>query len=325
MGHDVTVLTRRKYLPVYQGVKFVALPYVNKSALETITHSMLCTMYAFWHKPDIVHVHNMGACLLLPILKLRRIKVILTIHSLNYQHWKWGKIAKAMLKLCEWIGIHFADRVITVSPDIRQCLKQAYGKHTPIHFIPNGVRPAEIVSAGVVLTKYKLEPKKYVLAVGRITPEKGLEILVNAYNLLSNPDFKLVIVGDEIHPTRYKGHLLCLIEDNPNIVLTGFLFGRELAELYTNAGLFVSTSINEGFPMVVLEAMSYGLPMLLSDIPAHKEIRLAPTRYFKDARELASKLAIPIMLNGEHKQYEAILHKKYDWDAITKAIYDTYC
>ena len=61
----------------------------------------------------------------------------------------------------------------------------------------------------------------------------------------------------------------------------------------------------EGLPIVLLEAMSYGLPMLLSDIPAHKEIRLAPARYFKDATELATKLAVPTMLNGEQEKYQA--------------------
>ncbi len=61
--------------------------------------------------------------------------------------------------------------------------------------------------------------------------------------------------------------------------MLGHQTGDALAELYTHAGMFVLPSSHEGQPIAVLEAASYGLPVILSDIPAHREIALSRARY----------------------------------------------
>ena len=323
-GYDVTVLTRKEYLNPYKGVKFIKLPYINDEKFETMSHSILCVLYCLFNKPNVVHVHNMGACLLLPLLRLRGIKVVLTIHSLNYTHKKWGKFAQFILHTCERIGVKSSNVVITVSKGLRSHLSHQYG-NTKIRFIPNGVAEPEFEPANIMMLKYNLEPKKYILAVGRLSPEKGFDRLIKAYNKLKDPKFKLVIAGDNEYPTRYRNNLLK--KRSNNIEFTRYICSRELAELYCNAGLFVSSSINEGFPLVLLEALSYGLPVLVSDIPAHKEMLLPPYRYFNWSDNLGAKICYLLekgIATHEAQKYDKLLKERYNWEAITKETSNMY-
>ena len=321
LGHDVTILTRTLYFPSYLGVKFKKIPYLNRSWSEVMSHSILCSLYCLWKKPDVVHIHNMGACLLVPLLMVRGIKVILTIHSLNYLHKKWGHVARFVLNLCEGIGINFSHKIILVSKDLVKFLRDKYHRKMYLAFIPNGVNKAITVPPGLVLKKYDLEPKKYVLAIGRLTPEKEFPKLIQAFKSIKRPDFKLVIVGNSVHKTEYSKRLL--LNRSVNIVFTGFQCGKDLHELFSNAGIFVSASSIEGFPLVILEALSYGLPVLASNIPPHREMKLPHGRYFDGVGELALKID-KLMEEGnteeERENFKNILIEKYNWEAITKQV-----
>lgn len=326
MGYDVTVLTRKLKFYEFSGVKFKQLPYINNRFLETMSHSIVCSLYCLKHRPDKVHIHNMGACLLVPLLTLCGINTILTIHSLNYHHYKWGHFARFVLNFCENLGINFAEEVITVSNEVKNFLWAKYDRAIPIHYISNGVNEPKHIPPGLILKKYGLEPKKYVLAVGRLSPEKELDKLIQAYRSVPK-DYKLVIVGNSEHKSTYDKKLF--LERDDNVKLTGFLCGKDLAELYSNAGLFVSASSSEGFPLVVLEALSYGLPILVSDIPAHREVKLPKKRYFAvgNIKELSLKIDLLISEGidaEEKKKYQEMMKLHYDWDAITRSTQQLY-
>ena len=322
-GYDITVLSRVKYFDELHGVKFKKIPYIDEPYLETMSHSILCSLYCIWKKPDLVHIHNMGACLLIPLLILRGIKVVFTIHSFNYQHKKWGRFARCILNLCESLGVNLSHRVITISKEMKDVLIKKYQRQMFIHYVSNAVNKPEYVPAGMVLKKYKLEAKKYILAVGRLVPEKGFDKLIEAHKKWNR--YKLVIVGNG--DTQYAKDL----KKTENVIFTGFLCGRELAELYTNAGLMVLSSFHEGFPLVYLEALSYELPIVASNIHAFKHIHLPPYRYYfvDDAEELAVKMESLFGVEFTKKEkyhYKHILENEYNWDKVaqrTKEMYDT--
>jgi glycosyltransferase involved in cell wall biosynthesis len=326
MGYDITVLTRYYKFPTWNRVKFKKIPYIDKTALETMSHSIMCSLYCIKNKPDIVHIHNMGACLLVPLMSICGIRVVLTIHSLNYLHEKWNRIARWVLNFCELIGISFSHRIIIVSKEIIKFLSIKYQRPLPCDLIPNGISRPEYVSPGETLRKYGLTPKKYVLAVGRLDPVKGFDRLIDAYKTIPIPDYKLVIVGNDI---KNKHGVELRLNKSDKIIFTGFLCGKPLAELYTNAGLFVSASAVEGFPIVVLEALSYGLPTLLSDILAHREIRLPNYRYFNrdNLKELALKIEELIQMGiteEEADKFKQILTRDYNWEAIARKTAEIY-
>jgi glycosyltransferase involved in cell wall biosynthesis len=115
-------------------------------------------------------------------------------------------------------------------------------------------------------------------------------------------------------------------------VLTGFQKGRALDELYANAGLFVLPSSHEGLPIALLEALSFGLPVIASDIPANVEVGLPEESYFPvgDVAELAARLRKCVSPDPREAQPERVkrlrnwVSERYDWDAITRDTLDVY-
>jgi len=88
-----------------------------------------------------------------------------------------------------------------------------------------------------------------------------------------------VIVGRADHEDSYSLRLKAVARSNANVILTGFLTGKPLQELYTHAGIFVLPSYHEGLPIVLLEAMSYGLSCIASGIRANRNIPLGEDRF----------------------------------------------
>jgi len=265
---------------------------------------------------------------LLPLVKLFGIKVVLTYHSINYKHTKWGIIAKWILQLGEVCGVVFADKVIVVSNATKDFLSKKYREIDSV-YIPNGVNLIEIPHSSNSLNDYQLRPKKYVFTACRFDPEKGLHDLISAYQEIESPGFKLVIAGDADYETTYSRNIKRAAAEDKNIILTGFISGRLLRELYSNAGLFVLPSYYEGLPISLLEAMSYGLPVLASNIPGTKEVSLPTFRYFPagNVDELARRMVILFkkgITGQEKKEGRLFLRKNYNWDRIAEQTWEVY-
>lgn len=150
-----------------------------------------------------------------------------------------------------------------------------------ITLIHNGVNVSSGISDTGYLHSLGLTEYSYILAVGRLVKEKGFDKLVEAFKEQSPSSVKLVIAGDADHQDEYAQKLKGICQREENILLTGFIKGDKLAQLYAYARIFVLPSTHEGLPIALLEAMSYGCPILASDIPANKEIGLPDECYFK--------------------------------------------
>ncbi len=333
LGCDVTVFTRTPYIPrgsrvtEWKGVKFIHLWCPKNKSLEALTHTFLGVLHSKTISPDILHIHGIGPSLLTFIGKKLGLRVIVTHHGPDYERAKWGKMAKSVLRLGEKIGIKYSDRVIAISQGITEHIKRKYGKEAL--FVPNGVSTPSLLPAGEELERWGVEPKKYVFSACRFVPEKGLHDLIQAYKLIKNPSFKLVIAGDADHETDYSKNLKKQAAETVGVILTGFISGTRLYELFSNAGLFVLPSYFEGLPMVLLEALSYGLPVLVSDIPQHKEIPLHEMRYFKVGEvENLSNAIIDSYIQGisesESSEYASLIKSNYNWDNIAVQTLNVY-
>jgi len=319
LGVTVEVFTRTPYIPrekrlkEWCGIKFFHLWCPRKKSFEAIIHTFLGVLLARSKSPDILHIHAIGPSLLIPLAKCLGLKVVMTHHGPDYRRKKWGKFAKFVLKMGENLGTLFANKIIAISKGIKRHLKFRKSIFRKVVYIPNGVELPEILPPRETLKKYALEPKKYVFTASRFVPEKGLHDLIEAYRMLENPDFKIVIAGDA----------------DEGVVLTGFISGKPLQELYSNAGLFVLPSYYEGLPIALLEALSYGLPVLVSDIPQNREIPLPEFRYFQpgDIDGLSRKLTELLTLGiteEERSRIKKTIEEKYNWDIIAKKTYEIY-
>ena len=330
-GCQITVITRRNYIRDLQQTNFkgVTLKHIyspKNKGLEAILHTFLGVCYARTQSPDVLHIHAIGPSLMVPFARLLGLKVVITNHGPDYDRDKWGGLASTTLKVGEKLGGLFANQVIVISEVIGQIIRDRC--HRESHLIYNGVT-IPVPSPNInFLQSLGVQPNQYIVAVARFVPEKGLHDLIEAFNR-SNLNCDLVIAGDADHEDSYSKQLKQTAAKNPRIKLTGYITGDDLNQVFANARLFVLPSYHEGLPISLLEALSYGIMPLVSDIPANLEVKLDKQYYFctKNIDSLGSSLQ-----NLWHSEFtdtdkaklrEFVRHK-YDWDKIATQTLGVY-
>jgi len=326
-GYEITLVRRTSYakdnLQEYQGVKLIDISTPKKKSFETIIHTLKSIWVAkFRLHANILHIQCIGPALLTPFARFLGLKVVLTIHSHNYDHAKWGKFAKMMLKLGERVGCRFANEVIVISELIKNNIIKLYNRKD-VHLIYNGVPTPNFVQDTLYLDELGVKPQKYFFAMGRFVPEKNFDQLVKSFSSLNNRDgYKLVLAGDADYNDDYSRKLKKIALEN-EVVLTGFIKGRKMHELLTHAYAFVLPSAHEGLPISLLEAMSYDLPAIVSDIPANLEVGLPVDSYFPVGNEEKLKEKIEQFLYNKPIKSKYQLDN-YQWDHIAKQTIQVY-
>lgn len=341
-GLDVTLIRRSNYvhdtLKEWNGVKLVTLPSPKKKSFEAIIHTFRAIHEAKRLGADVLHVHAIGPALLIPYAKLLGMKVVFTHHGPDYDRDKWGFAAKTILKLGERMGCMFADDVIVISNVIKNLIAKKYGRTKNVHLIYNGVSKPEICDYPEYFEELGIEKGKYILGMCRFVPEKNLHHLVEAFgkvkreigkkvknqagDFVDASDIKLVLAGDTDFEDSYSLGLKEMARKN-GVVLTGFIKGRKLHSLLTNCRCYCLPSSHEGLPIALLEAMSYGVKVVVSDIPANLEVGLPKEDYFHcgDVEELSGKLFAIIEQPLQHVDYDM---SKYDWEQIADEVGGVY-
>lgn len=221
----------------------------------------------------------------------------------------------------------YADEVIVLSKNMQGYFLEKYNRETV--FIPNGINKPELKSADLISRQYQLEKDGYILFLARIVPEKGLHYLIEAFSQIET-EKKLVIAGGNSHSHDYMDYIKELAAKDERIIMTDFVHGQCLEELYSNAYIFVLPSDVEGMALSLLEAMSYGNCCLVSDIEENTEVIGEYAKTFKkgevsDLREKLTKL-----LNSPEtvKHYKEISRNyicdKYNWDKVVDETLNLY-
>ncbi|HLD31560.1 MAG TPA: glycosyltransferase family 4 protein [Patescibacteria group bacterium] len=338
LGQQVTVYSRPWYTQMtdgqIEGVEIKHLPSINTKHLDTITHSFLATLDAITKGFDIIHYQGVGPSLVsfLPRLLAPHIRVITTFHSMDRKHEKWNWFARLILKIAEWTACHFSHETIAVSRTIEQYCRDVYDRQAV--YIPNGVPLYEKKEDTTALAPWGLEKDKYLLTVSRLIPVKGIQYLIKAFRQLPTDlrqKYKLVIVGDGYHTDEYVRKLKQLASGESQIVFTGWQAGETLAALYSQAHLLIHPSDIEGLPITVLEAMSYELPVLLSDIPEHRELENQSQYLFTHGqvdvltKKLEKILRLDDAILKEHGAYNrAKIENHYSWSDIVQEMNKIY-
>lgn len=324
-GYDVTIIRRKSYvkdsLTEYKGVKLIDIETPKKKSFEAIVHTFKAILKAKSLKADIVHIHAIGPALLTPMARLLGMKVVFTHHGPDYDRDKWGKAAKFILKLGERMGTKYANEVIVISEVINDILVRKYNRRD-CHLVYNGVSEPEICDYPEYFQELGIEEGKYILGMCRFVPEKNLHHLVEAFSKINNHGCKLVLAGDTDFEDEYSRNLKAMARQH-GVVLTGFIKGRKLHSLLTHTRCFVLPSSHEGLPIALLEAMSYKVPVIVSDIPANLEVGLKYENYFSagDIDALANKLQQNIDSPYTHVDYDMSI---YNWDHIAEQVSQIY-
>jgi glycosyltransferase involved in cell wall biosynthesis len=295
LGCDVEVIVRSSYMPPdrgdeWHGVRYLRVWSPKASGLETIVHSFLGVLVAAWQRPDVLHIQAIGPALMVPLARLLGLHVVVTHHGPDYEREKWGPLARLVLHAGESWGMRFSNCRIVISQNISKLVRDKYGLNSDL--IPNGVSLPEVPRSTSMLQKFGLAASRYVLMVSRLVPEKRQTDLIEAFADAKLDGWKLVLVGGSAYADAYAAEVAARAQATAGVVMAGFQSGLALRELYAHAGIFVLPSSHEGLPIALLEALSFGLPVVASDIPAHLEIGLDDAHYFPlgDVSALAKRL-----------------------------------
>ena len=338
-GHNVVVYNRRcreEKINDYRGVKVVEVKTFERSSLNALVYSFFATLKCVFKKYDVVHFHAEGPCAMIPLAKLFRKKTVATIHGLDWQRSKWGGFASKYIMFGEKMAAKHADKVIVLSESVKKYFKETYGCDAV--FIPNGINPVVREEPDIITREFGLNKDDYILFLARITPEKGLDYLIDAYKSLDT-DKKLVIAGS-IHPeTEYISSVLKKAKESENIIFTDFVSGKTLAELFSNCYVYVLPSDIEGMPMSLLEAVGYDARVIVSDIAENTDCLDGYGNSFSkgDTQSLKNVLRFCLQnselkdcdfkpgvspLEVQKKREE--LMAKYDWNNITDLTLGVY-
>ena len=314
----------RKY---YKGVRVYIVPTFRRSSLNAIVYSFFATIRALFGRYDVLHYHAEGPCAMLWIPHLFRRKIVVTVHGLDWQRAKWGNFASYVIRFGEKMAAKYADEIIVLSENIKQYFMDEY--HREVTYIPNGINRPALREAELITEKYGLHKDGYFLFLARIVPEKGLHYLVEAF-MKTDTDKKLVIAGGNSQAIEYMEQIHKMTAKDDRIVMTDFVQGQMLEELYSNAYAFILPSDVEGMALSLLEAMSYGNCCLVSDICENTEVTEDKALVFRkgDAadlkRQLEYMLAHPDIVEEYAAQSSDFICGKYNWDQVVKETVELY-
>lgn len=327
MGHEVTAYCRTYFTPPgkwHDGMRVVRLPTIRSKHLETVVHTFLSTLHVLVQPCDIVHYHALGPALFSFIPRLAGKKTVVTVQGLDWQRKKWGRVAAAVLRLGERAAVSLPSHTMVVSRTLQTLYRSAYGVETS--YIPNGGILRERHAAEKI-QDWNLEPGKYLLFLGRFSPEKGCHLLVEAYERLDT-DVKLVLAGASSYCDDYSRRLRTHASDR--IRMLDWVAGHVLDELLTNAMVFVLPSDLEGLSLALLDAMGAGLCVLCSDVDENREAVAGTGFTFRrgDVADLADRLrfliANPSVREAAGQAAKRRVREHYHWPTIARQIEKVY-
>ena len=324
-GVDVTVYDRGRIDGPAEvlGVKRVGTFTFKKQSLNAFLSSFFATFKILPKKYDIVHYHAIGPSVPLLLAHIFRKNTVSTIHGLNWRVDKWGSFARKYLKLGEKIAAKYADEVVVLSEEMHRYFLDTYGRDTTL--ILNGVSMVPETPADLITSRFGLCGGDYLLYVGRISPEKGVQDLIEGFKL-SDVGKKLVIAG-EVPDNAFGASVREAAAGRDDIIFTGFAQGGLLAELYSNCALYVLPSHTEGLALTLLEAMSAGRKCLVSDIPENTCVLGDFGFHFRvsDTADLAKQLVIAA--EGAHPDPQGeqeYVRANYSYDRVVDRHMEMY-
>ena len=338
MGHEVTCYNRGGHHVsgaefdgsegTLEHVRLKTVPTLDKKGLAAVTSSVSAALCSALSRAEVVHIHAEGPAFMCWLPRLFGKRVIVTVHGLDWQREKWKNgFGARYIRAGEKMAVRYADEIIVLSRNVQNYFRNTYDR--AVCFIPNGVERPEKAAPQLITERFGLNKDEYILFLGRLVPEKGIHYLINAFRN-TGIQKKLVIAGAASDTDSYVQQLHQMAEGDDRILFTGFVQGQLLAELYSNAYLYVLPSDVEGMPLSLLEAMSYGNCCLVSDIPECAEVVQQhgvtfPQGNVPELQQQLEQLCADAGLVAQYKQSAAdYICSRYHWDDVAEKTLQLY-
>ncbi len=255
---------------VHRGVECRRVGRLDGKHLGALTQAFTATIAACRSQVDVVHFMAMGPAIFAPVVRwFTDAAIVVTVAGRDDLRRKWGPVARRLMRVSYFACTRTSDALIGVSQALTDELAPV-ARGQCVH-IANGVSipPAPSVDvAGLVLG-----PRPFVLYAGRLVPEKRIEILIEAFRGIEM-DIDLVLAGGPAGARGYEASLHAQAAGDPRIRFLGHRSADEVDALMRLASLFVLPSELEGLPIALLEATGRSIPVVVSDLPCHREVLL---------------------------------------------------
>jgi len=320
-GHEVTVYGRSNIInysePVYKGVRIRILPTISHKYLDTVIHTLVCTLYSLFIPYDVVFICNSANAAFCILPRLTGKAVVLNVDGLEWKRQKWNWAGRAFYRISEFLATFIPTAVVSDAREVQSYYQEKFQKKST--YIPYGA-PETPARSREILDRFGLEEREYVLYVSRMEPENNAHRVVEAFEKVKT-DKKLVMVGDAPYASDYIAGLRTT--NDPRIIFTGYIFGQGYRELQSHAYCYVQATEVGGTHPALLEGMGYGNCVLANDVPEHREVLGLAGCYFTTQEpdslrvQLQHLLDHPLDVAHYRQVVRERVHARYSWDKVT--------
>jgi glycosyltransferase involved in cell wall biosynthesis len=324
-GHTVTVYCRSHHIKYagrrYKGMRLVKLPTIKNKYFDTLVHAFISSLHALFQPYDVCLYFIAGNSPVTWIPRLVGKRTIINVDGLDWKREKWPPLAKRYIQLAERLSTILPNELVTDSKVVQRYYRETYGVTAPYIAYGSDVEP---MPPGKMLAQWGLDPRKYILFVGRLVPENCAHHLVEAFGMLRDrKGMKCVIVGDAAYAEEY---IASLKADAPeDVIFTGYVFGEGYRELSSSAYCFVETSGVGGTHPALLEAMGFGNCVVTHDTLENLET-VGPAGFSYDGKAGARSLSAvlqhlldnPTLVAERRAMSQVYVREHYSWEAITE-------
>ena len=325
-GHEVVVFNRYPFVPLrekrYRGMRIIRLRTLQRKSLDTLVHTFLSCLLLPFVRPDVVYICGVGNAIFCGLVRLFGIPAVINVDGEDWARKKWSGFAVKWLKASEDWACRLGTVVIADAKIIQERYRRVYGRETV--YIPYGANLRLEDCGTATLEKFRLQPRGYILFVGRLVPENRAELLIQAFrHVPHDTGVKLVIVGDAPYSDDYKKELVTLADDR--VIFTGYAFDEAYRELSRHCIFYILASGVEGTRPVLLDQMGFGNCVLVRNTSANSDVVAGAGLKFEDADEEASLTERMTYLLAHREVIEEYREKAvervkeaFSWEAVTR-------
>ena len=274
LGHEPIVYceSNRNAIEEVNGFKVVYHKSFGGRFLCKILLSLKSTIDALTKEEsvELFHYNAWPPSLWSWIPRIAGRKALLEGHGFEWKRTKYSPFQQKIMHLMEWLTAKMHKNILVVSDEQRDYFASHYSRSCVT--IPTAVNmPDNNDVDSDILSRYKVEQGRYFLYLGRLVQDKNPDYLIKAFQKANTTDYKLVIAGSNDQQPEYVEYLHKLAQSDSNIIFTGAVYGADKNTLLRHSAAFCIPSTIEGLAITLLEAMSYGLVCIASDIPSNRE------------------------------------------------------
>lgn len=326
-GHQLIAYTRiypgdeTKQAESFEGIQLRPFKTVSKAGFDTLLHSFKATCDIIFHNTaDYVHLHSGANSLWAIPLRLAGKKVVVTQFAMDWKRDKWPWYGKLFYLFSNFLTAHVPNQVVFDNVFTKDYFDKKYKKSYA--FIPYGSEVPEPSDNLLILDKLGIKKNEYLLFVGRFIPDKGLHLLIEAFEKV-NTGKKLVLIGGSPNPDSYESKIKATKDSR--IIFPGYVYGEDTNILMKNAYAYIQPSLIEGLSPVILTVMALGTPLICSDIKENTFITGVNANTFESGNSESLKAVIEKVLNAPDQIIKQAtdgkedIRNRFNWDKIADA------